>query len=83
MMPRDECRVREYRQEAGLTQAELGRWVGVSAQTISNIERGSEPKVRLAMAISDALQTPLDVLFHRPGADAPRRRRRTAGSRRR
>jgi DNA-binding XRE family transcriptional regulator len=76
MMPRDECHVREYRQKAGLTQAELGRWVGVSAQTISNIERGSEPKVRLAMAIADALQTPLDVLFNRPGTQVGQRRQR-------
>jgi putative transcriptional regulator len=51
-----DSRVREARLNAGLSQEALAREVGVSRQTIVNIERGeSEPKVLLAIAIAVAL----------------------------
>ena len=59
--------MRRLRQAAGLTQADLGRLVGVSAQTISNIEGGSEPKIHLAMAIARTLGVSVEDIFARIG----------------
>lgn len=51
-----DSRVKEYRERAGLSQEALAREVGVSRQTIVNVERGlNEPKVLLALAIAAAL----------------------------
>src|ERR1700694_5081897 len=42
--------VREYRQKAGLSREALARELGVSRQTVVNIEKGlSEPKVLLGV----------------------------------
>jgi putative transcriptional regulator len=58
--------VREYRRRAGLSQEGLAREVGVSRQTIVNIERGlSEPKVILALAIAAVLGVAVEALFRR------------------
>lgn len=54
--PRYESHVQEYRKRAGLSQEALAREVGVSRQTIVNIEQGlNEPKVLLAIAIATVL----------------------------
>lgn len=51
-----DSRLRDARLNAGLSQEALAREVGVSRQTIVNIERGeSEPKVLLAIAIAVAV----------------------------
>ncbi|MDQ6857482.1 MAG: helix-turn-helix domain-containing protein [Chloroflexota bacterium] len=56
MTARYKSRVREYREEAGLSQEALARMLGVSRQTIVNIERGlSEPRVLLAIGLAAAL----------------------------
>ena len=48
--------VKERRLELGLSQEALAREVGVSRQTIVNIERGAnEPRVFLALALAAAL----------------------------
>jgi putative transcriptional regulator len=66
---RIESNVRERRLELGLSQEGLARKVGVSRQTIVNIEKGlSEPKVLLAIAIAGALGVViLSDLFGRSG----------------
>ena len=49
--------VRETREAAGMSLAELARRSGTSRQTITNIElHGQEPSVGLALAISSALK---------------------------
>lgn len=51
-----ESKVREYREREGFSQEALAREVGVSRQTIVNIEKGlSEPRVLLAIAICAVL----------------------------
>jgi putative transcriptional regulator len=59
-----ESNVREYRQRKGLSQEALAREVGVSRQTIVNIERGEdEPKVLLALALAAVLGVAIEHLF--------------------
>ena len=58
--------VKEYRERAGLSQEALARQLGVSRQTVVNIERGlSEPKVLLAIALGAALGVAIQELFRR------------------
>lgn len=55
-MPQYQSAVRERREELGISQEALARQVGVSRQTIVNIERGeNEPRVFLALALAAAL----------------------------
>ena len=56
--------VRKYRRWEELTQAELAEKVGVSRQTIANIERGNySPSVHLALDICDVLKQSVEVIF--------------------
>jgi len=64
-MPTQASTVREYREKAGLSQEALARKVEVSRQTIVNIERGSEPRVLLALAIAAVLGVAVSDLFRR------------------
>jgi putative transcriptional regulator len=64
-MPTQASAVREYREKAGLSQEALARKVEVSRQTIVNIERGSEPRVLLALAIAAVLGVAVSDLFRR------------------
>jgi DNA-binding XRE family transcriptional regulator len=58
--------VREYRLRQGLSQEALARQLGVSRQTVVNIERGTqEPKVLLALAIAAVLGVAIGDLFRR------------------
>lgn len=66
-MPPFESNVKEARERQGLSQEALARKLGVSRQTIVNIERGSsEPKVLLAIAIAAVLGASIQDLFRRP-----------------
>ncbi len=65
-MPPFQSNVREYRQKAGLSQEALARELGVSRQTVVNIEKGSsEPKVLLAIALGAILGVALEELFRK------------------
>ncbi len=67
MTVRFESRVREFREKVGLSQEALARELGVSRQTIANIERGlNEPRVLLAIALAGILGVALIDLFRRP-----------------
>jgi transcriptional regulator with XRE-family HTH domain len=46
-----------------MSQVELARRAGLSAATISNVERGELPTVRTAIAIARVLGVGLDVLL--------------------
>jgi putative transcriptional regulator len=71
-MPAYESRVREYRLRAGFTQEQLARELGVSRQTVVNIEQGlNEPKVLLAIALGALLGAAIGELF-RKGGSIPR-----------
>lgn len=65
-MPTLETTVRQHRVNAGLSQEALARQLGVSRQTIVNIERGaSEPRVLLALAIAAVLGVAVHELFRK------------------
>ncbi|MCD8053781.1 MAG: helix-turn-helix transcriptional regulator [Lachnospiraceae bacterium] len=56
--------LKEYRARIGVNQAEMGRLVGVSRQTISQIERGDySPSVTLALKIARVFQVPVEQIF--------------------
>lgn len=57
-------RLRDLRQEKGLTQQTLASQVGVTRQTIIAVEmRRFVPSVRLALQLAKALGVPLEELF--------------------
>lgn len=57
--------VRQLRQGAGLSQAALGRLLGVSRQTVIAIENGRyDPSLRLAIMIAQHFGTTVEELFH-------------------
>ena len=57
-------RVREARQAAGLTQAELATAVGASRQTVVAVEAGDyAPSVYLALALASCLRASVEDLF--------------------
>jgi len=65
-------RVKEIRQELGLTQEDLAKKVGVSRQSISSIERGRYmPRLPLALKLIGLFQPPTNDVFQL----APRRNR--------
>lgn len=60
-------RIRTVRESAGMTQAELGRRIGVTRQTLIAIEQGKySPTLELAFQIARVFGVGLDDLFHYP-----------------
>lgn len=56
-------RLRSLRQTRKLTQADLAERAGVTDETVSRVERGAfEPALSTAIALAQALGTPLDAL---------------------
>lgn len=60
-----EIRIREIREQKGMTQEELASKSGISRQTISSLENGSERSVlsKTLVAIAEALDTTVDKIF--------------------
>ena len=57
-------RVKEYRARINVNQTEMGKLVGVSRQTISQIERGDySPSVTLALKIAKVLNVSVEDIF--------------------
>jgi putative transcriptional regulator len=57
-------RVRDIRQERGLTQQSLAGHVGVTRQTIIAIEKGKfAPSVKLALELASALGASVETMF--------------------
>jgi putative transcriptional regulator len=58
-------RIKETRNELGLSQAQLAEMVGVSRNTISSIETGQfSPTAKLALVICIALEKKFEELFY-------------------
>lgn len=54
----------DYRKKSGYNQADLGKLVGVSRQTISLIERGDyNPSVTVALTIAKVLDVDINEIF--------------------
>ncbi len=59
--------IRVFREDAGMTQAELARTIGVTRQTLIAIEQGRySPTLELAFQIARAFGVGLDDLFQYP-----------------
>ena len=57
-------RLKEYRARLGVNQQEMGALVGVSRQTISQIERGDySPSVTLALKIARVCSVSVEDIF--------------------
>ena len=57
-------RLKEYRARINVNQSEMGRMVGVSRQTISQIERGDySPSVTLALKIAKVCNARVEDIF--------------------
>ena len=58
-------KIREYRENRGMKQAELAELVGVSRNTISSIETGQfNPTAKLALILCIALDKKFEDLFY-------------------
>ena len=56
--------LKEYRARIGVNQQQMGELVGVSRQTISQIERGDySPSVTLALKIAKVFDVPVVKIF--------------------
>lgn len=59
--------LKEHRQEAGLTQAELAELVDVSRKTINTVENGVfVPSTTLSLKLARALKVRVEDLFQLP-----------------
>ena len=57
-------RLRELREELGITQEELARALGVTRQTIIAIEKGKyDPSLKLAFRIARFFNTTIEEIF--------------------
>jgi putative transcriptional regulator len=71
-MPAVENGVKELREELGWTQAQLADAVGVSRQSINNIERGRNvPSLELALKFAVVFECPMDEIFWIEDYDSP------------
>ena len=58
-------RLKEHRAKINVNQTEMGRLVGVSRQTIGQIERGDySPSVTLALKIAKVLGVSVEDIFN-------------------
>lgn len=57
--------LRSLREETGLSQAALGKALGVSRQTINSIETGKyDPSLPLAIRLARHFDTRVEEIFH-------------------
>jgi putative transcriptional regulator len=57
-------RVREWREQAGWSQGELARRLGVSRQTVNAVETDKyDPSLPLALRLAKLFGQPVDQLF--------------------
>ena len=63
-------KLKEYRAKINVNQTEMGRLVGVTRQTISQIERGDySPSVTLALKIAKVFDVRVEDIFIYEGED--------------
>ena len=56
--------IQSFKRISGKNQHEMGQLVGVSRQTISQIERGDySPSVTLALKIAKVFEVPVEAIF--------------------
>lgn len=58
------CRLKQFRQQKGLTQEQLAALVGVRRETIMRLEKAQyNPSLKLAIDISRAVDAPIEEIF--------------------
>ena len=58
------CKLKDYRQRAGLSQDELAEIVGVRRETINRLEAAKyNPSLKMAIDISRAVDAPIEDIF--------------------
>ena len=58
------CKLKQYRQQKGLTQEQLALQVGVRRETIMRLEKAQyNPSLKLAIDISRAVEAPIEEIF--------------------
>ena len=63
-------RIREYREELGLTQSELAKNIGTLQRNVSNWENGvNEPDCATLLKLAELFEISLDELFGREQTD--------------
>ncbi len=63
-MPDFECQLKKYRQLKGMTQEQLAVLAGVRRETIMRLEKAQyNPSLKLAVAISRAVDAPIEKIF--------------------
>ena len=68
-------RIRQAREQAQMSQVELARRIGISANALCSIENGgTDPRISRVVAIARELQTGLDALV---GIEPPAKRQRS------
>jgi putative transcriptional regulator len=66
-------RIRALRSDAGMTQADLARYLGVTRQTVIAIEQGRySPSLEMAFQIARAFGRPIDAVFQYEAPDDDR-----------
>lgn len=59
-----ETKIKEYREQTGMTQTQLAEAVGVRRETIVHLENGRyNPSLKLAMSIAKVLSKTVEELF--------------------
>ena len=56
-------KLKELRKQRGMSQAELGKRLGVTKQSVSRYETGRIPDVETVMKISEIFDVPFDTLI--------------------
>lgn len=65
------CNILKYREQLGMTQAQLAEQVGVSTAFLSRVERGEKSmKIHTLYKLADALCVSCDALMYPESADA-------------
>ena len=60
----EKTNLKEYRQKIGFTQAELGRFIGVDARTISAYELGTrKPSTKVAIRLAKTFKVKIEDIF--------------------
>ena len=63
-MPDFQCKLKQYRQQKGLTQEQLALQVGVRRETIMRLEKAQyNPSLKLAVDLSRAVGAPIEEIF--------------------
>lgn len=59
-----ECKLKQYRQNIGMTQEQLAEKVGVRRETIMRLEKAQyNPSLKLAIDISRVINVPIEEIF--------------------